>query len=130
MRGLIWYPIVPCEYNFHLLRKTLLNSPIHHVSKYRIMNSAPLILYCSDYYSAAGFFPHILIKCFLWFITGKINVFKKERSGIWMSVNSSLDLQWFYPTELEIVSIEENSDKIWIHMLSRSKSFCCPKCDK
>lgn len=47
-----------------------------------------------------------------------------------MSANSSLDLQRFYPAELEIVSIEENSDEIRLHMLSRSKSFCCPKCGK
>ena len=47
-----------------------------------------------------------------------------------MSANSSFDLQRFYPTELEIVSIEENSDEIRLHMLSRLKSFCCPKCGK
>ena len=47
-----------------------------------------------------------------------------------MSANSSLDLQRFYPTELEIVSIEENSDEIRLHMLSRLKSFCCLKCGK
>ena len=45
-----------------------------------------------------------------------------------MPTNSSLDLQRFYPDELEIVSIEEDSDEIRLHMLSRSKSFCCPKC--
>ena len=45
-----------------------------------------------------------------------------------MPTNSSLDLQRFYPDELEIVSIEEGSDEVRLHMLSRSKSFCCPKC--
>ena len=45
-----------------------------------------------------------------------------------MPTNSSLDLQRFYPDELEIVSIEEDLDEIRLHMLSRSKSFCCPKC--
>ena len=45
-----------------------------------------------------------------------------------MPANSSLDLQRFYPEELEIVSIEEDSDEIKLHMLSRSKSFCCPGC--
>lgn len=45
-----------------------------------------------------------------------------------MPTNSSLDLQWFYPDELEIVSVEEDSDEVRLHMLSRLKSFCCPKC--
>ena len=45
-----------------------------------------------------------------------------------MPTNSPLDLQRFYPDELEIVSIEEDSDEIRLHMLSKSKSFCCPKC--
>ena len=36
-----------------------------------------------------------------------------------MPTNSSLDLQRFYPDELEIVSIEEDSDEIRLHMLSR-----------
>lgn len=40
-----------------------------------------------------------------------------------MPTNSSLDLQRFYPDELEIVSIEEDSDEIRLHMRSRSKSF-------
>lgn len=47
-----------------------------------------------------------------------------------MSTNSSLDLQRFYPAELEIVSIEEGPDKIKLHMVSKTKSFCCPKCGK
>ena len=45
-----------------------------------------------------------------------------------MPTNSSLDLQRFYPDELEIVSIEEDPSEIRLYMLSRSKSFCCPKC--
>ena len=45
-----------------------------------------------------------------------------------MPANSSLDLQRFYPDDLEIVSIEENSHEIRLHMFSRSKSFCCPGC--
>ena len=40
-----------------------------------------------------------------------------------MPTNSSLDLQRFYPDEIEIVSIEEDSDEVRLHMLSRSKSF-------
>lgn len=47
-----------------------------------------------------------------------------------MSANSSLDLQRFYPAELEIVSIEESSDEIKLHMVSKTKSFYCPKCGK
>lgn len=47
-----------------------------------------------------------------------------------MSKNSSLDLQRFYPPELEIISIEESKDEIWLHMISRSKFFCCPECGK
>lgn len=45
-----------------------------------------------------------------------------------MPKNSFLDLQQFYPDELEIVSIEEDSDEIRLHMRSRSKSFCCHGC--
>ena len=45
-----------------------------------------------------------------------------------MPTNSSLDLQRFYPDELEIVSIEEDSDEIRLHMRSRSKSFCGYSC--
>lgn len=44
--------------------------------------------------------------------------------------NYSLDLQRFYREDLEIDSIEENSDEIRLHMISRSKSFCCPKCSE
>lgn len=47
-----------------------------------------------------------------------------------MSANSLLDLQRFYPAELEIVSIEEDPDEIRLYMVSRTKSFCCPKCGK
>lgn len=45
-----------------------------------------------------------------------------------MPTNSSLDLQRFYPDELEIISIEEDSDEVKLHMLSKSKSSCCPGC--
>ena len=36
----------------------------------------------------------------------------------------------FITDDLEIVSIEENSHEIRLHMLSRSKSFCCPGCSE
>lgn len=45
-----------------------------------------------------------------------------------MSGNSNLDLQGFYPKELEIVSIEETSNEIRLHMYSRSKTYQCSKC--
>lgn len=45
-----------------------------------------------------------------------------------MEATSSLDLQKFYPDTLEIKRVEENTDEIIIHMISRTKSFKCPKC--
>ena len=60
--------------------------------------------------------------------TDKINIIFNERGNLRMPANFSLDLQRFYPDDLEIVSIEENSHEIRLHMLSRSKSFCCPGC--
>lgn len=45
-----------------------------------------------------------------------------------MPTTSTLDLQQFYPNELEIVSVEEMSDELWLHMRSRTKSYQCPQC--
>lgn len=45
-----------------------------------------------------------------------------------MTTTSTLDLQQFYPNELEIVSVEETADELWLHMRSRTKSYQCPKC--
>ena len=45
-----------------------------------------------------------------------------------MPITSTLDLQQFYPNELEIVSVRETSSELWLHMRSRTKSYQCPKC--
>lgn len=45
-----------------------------------------------------------------------------------MSVTSAFDLQQFYPKELEITSVEETQDELWLYMRSQSKSYQCPKC--
>lgn len=45
-----------------------------------------------------------------------------------MYAKLSLNLQQFYPKELEIISVEENNSELKLHMASRTKSFCCPKC--
>lgn len=42
--------------------------------------------------------------------------------------NSNLNLQSFYPEDLEIYQIDEKTDSILIHMHSRSKSCICHKC--
>lgn len=41
---------------------------------------------------------------------------------------TKLDLQQFYPDELEIVSVEEKTSEIHISMHSRSRFYHCPKC--
>lgn len=45
-----------------------------------------------------------------------------------MVTDSKLNLQSFYPAELEIQQIEEKSDEILIYMHSRSKSCTCHQC--
>lgn len=45
-----------------------------------------------------------------------------------MPPTTSLNLQQFYPKELEIISVEENDNELKLHMISRSKSFYCPEC--
>ncbi len=43
-------------------------------------------------------------------------------------INSDLNLQSFYPADLEIYQIDETDDTIFIRMHSRSKSCTCHKC--
>lgn len=43
-------------------------------------------------------------------------------------LDSTLDLQSFYPSDLEILSVEEADDKIIIHMHSISTSCTCHRC--
>ena len=43
-------------------------------------------------------------------------------------IDSNLNLQSFYPTDLEIYQVNEEDDTIFIHMHSRSKSCVCHKC--
>lgn len=43
---------------------------------------------------------------------------------------TSLELQGFYPTELEIANIYQRDKEILIKMFARSKSCTCPKCGK
>lgn len=43
-------------------------------------------------------------------------------------MDSNLDLQSFYPADLEIQKVEEEDDQITIHMHSRSNSCICHKC--
>lgn len=43
-------------------------------------------------------------------------------------IDSNLNLQSFYPTDLEIYQVNEEDDTIFIHMNSRSKSCVCHKC--
>lgn len=43
--------------------------------------------------------------------------------------NALLNLEQFYPKNLEILSVKEESTKICISMRSRSKLYYCPKCN-
>lgn len=43
-------------------------------------------------------------------------------------IDSNLNLQSFYPTDLEIYQVNEEDDTIFIHMHSCSKSCVCHKC--
>jgi transposase len=45
-----------------------------------------------------------------------------------MSSSSSLDLKTFYPKEVEIRKIIETKDVIQLHLKSRTRKQCCPKC--
>ena len=45
-----------------------------------------------------------------------------------MGIQTELNLQNFYPKELDIASILEEPDKIIIKMFTRSKNCKCPKC--
>lgn len=43
-------------------------------------------------------------------------------------LDSTLDLQSFYPSDLAILSVEDTDDKIIIHMHSASTSCTCHRC--
>ena len=45
-----------------------------------------------------------------------------------MSAISGLDLQQFYPQNLEIISVEETHGELCLHMRLRSESYQCLKC--
>lgn len=44
--------------------------------------------------------------------------------------NTALNLQQFFPSELQIQEIETTSDTVYIWMKSRTRSITCPKCNK
>jgi len=46
------------------------------------------------------------------------------------SNNTALELQQFFPTDLQIQNIETTSDAVYIKMKSRTQSIICPKCKK
>lgn len=45
-----------------------------------------------------------------------------------MRIETDLELQSFYPTDLEVANIYQTSGEITIKMFARSKSSLCPKC--
>lgn len=45
-------------------------------------------------------------------------------------METGLELQGFYPIELEITNIYQIHNKIRFKMFARSKSCACPKCGK
>lgn len=46
------------------------------------------------------------------------------------SNNTALDLQQFFPNDIQIQEIETTSDTVYIWMKSRTRSVTCPKCKK
>ena len=46
------------------------------------------------------------------------------------SNSTALNLQQFFPTDLQIQEIETTSDTVYIRMKSRTRSITCPKCKK
>ena len=50
--------------------------------------------------------------------------------AIMESNNTTLDLQQFFPSDLQIQKIETTSDTVYIWMKSRTRSITCPKCNK
>lgn len=46
-----------------------------------------------------------------------------------MRIKTELELQRFYPSELEIANIFQTDSEIHIKMFSRSKNCTCPKCE-
>lgn len=46
----------------------------------------------------------------------------------YMSIVSAIDLQSFFPKDLEIISVKETQKELWLYMRSRSKSYQCPRC--
>ena len=45
-----------------------------------------------------------------------------------MRIKTELELQSFYPSELEIANISHTDTEIHIKMFARSKNCTCPKC--
>ena len=45
-----------------------------------------------------------------------------------MHIENKINLQNFYPKELEVANVTEESNKIIIKMFTRSKNCKCPKC--
>lgn len=45
-----------------------------------------------------------------------------------MRIETKVELQIFYPTELEFANIYQTDTEIRIKMSARSKSCTCPKC--
>lgn len=45
-----------------------------------------------------------------------------------MRMETKVELQRFYPTELEVANIYQTDTEIRIKMSARSKSCTCPKC--
>ena len=45
-----------------------------------------------------------------------------------MPITITLDLQKFYPKEMEIAQICQGDKEIFVKMFARSKSCKCPKC--
>lgn len=47
-----------------------------------------------------------------------------------ISTDDMLNLQSFFPDDLKIISIENNTDAVIIHLKSKTHSSICPKCGK
>ena len=45
-----------------------------------------------------------------------------------MHIETKLELQSFYPAELEVANICQTDSKLLIKMFARSKSCTCPRC--
>ena len=47
-----------------------------------------------------------------------------------MRIETNLELQSFYPADLDVANIYQTSSEITIKMFARSKNCPCPKCGK